>query len=218
MVIAPHPDDEVLGCGGTIARHVQQGDEVHIVVVTRGTPDLFPPERTERVRREARQAHDVLAVTETHFLDLPAALLDTVPKYRQATEISSAIEKVPPEVLYLPHHGDLHPDHGAASLAALVAARPSPQCPVRKLLCYETLTETEWAPPTADKVFCPNVFINIESHLQKKLDAMSCYVSQLREPPSSRSLKTIEALAVYRGTSVHLPAAEAFQLVREVTP
>jgi LmbE family N-acetylglucosaminyl deacetylase len=217
MVIAPHPDDEVLGCGGTIARHAGAGDEVHVVVVTRGAPEVFPAGQVEQVRQEAARAHEVLGVAATHYLDLPAPMLDTVPKYRQAGAIRSVIGDVRPEVVYLPHHGDIHHDHRETYMAVLVAARPLSDCSVRRLLCYETLSETEWAPPIADNQFCPNVFINIEPHLQKKLEAMSCFTSQLRPSPSSRSLQTIEALARLRGATVHLAAAEAFQLVRDIT-
>ena len=111
LVIAPHPDDEVLGCGATMARHAAQGDQVYVLVVTRGIPELFPPEEIERTRQELRVAHGILGVADSLFLDYPAPKLDTVPEYKLAESISEVIHNVRPDVLYLPHRGDIHKDH-----------------------------------------------------------------------------------------------------------
>lgn len=216
LVVAPHPDDEVLGCGGTIARHVAAGDEVHVLVATRGMPEMYPDEAIEHVRSEARHAHELLGVTETHFEDFPAPALDTVPRYKLAAAVSSLIQKTAAECLYIPHHGDIHSDHFHLYHACLVAARPLENCSVRRILVYETVSETEWAPPLTDSIFYPTVFVDISDYLQQKLDAMSCFKSQVQEPPSARSLRTLEALARYRGATVSCHAAESFMLVREI--
>lgn len=216
MVVAPHPDDEVLGCGGVMARHAEQGDEVHVTVVTRGDANLYSDEAVAGVRAEAKAAHDLLGVQRTHFLNFPAPRLDTVPRHELADALRRTILDVAPEVVYLPHAGDIHHDHGEVYHATLVACRPLPGCPVSRLLCYETLSETEWAPPIAGQGFHPTVFTGISGQLQKKLDAMSCYQSQFREPPHTRSLLSIESLARHRGMTVGVEAAEAFVLVREV--
>jgi LmbE family N-acetylglucosaminyl deacetylase len=215
MVIAAHPDDEVLGCGGVIARHSTQGDEVHVVVATRGIPEIYAPELIEESRSELKAAHDLLKVTETHFLDFPAPKLDTIPGYELADEIKKVINRVKPETVYLPHGGDIHLDHRAVYTATLVAARPANDCSVRQLLCYETLSETEWAPLTGGGAFLPTVFINITDYLETKMKAMACYRTQLKEPPHSRSLDAIKALATLRGASVGFLAAEAFELERQ---
>ncbi len=215
-VIAPHPDDEILGCGGTIARHVERGDDVHVVVVSRGVPEIFPPEEIEATRRELRAAHDVLGVDAARFLDFPAPKLDLVPRHALADALATVLGDLRSDVLYVPHWGDLHGDHQAVFDACLVAARPIGDHPVRRLLCYETLSETEWAGPRASEVFTPSVFIDVSSVLDRKLKAMACYRSQLKSPPHPRSLEGIEALARVRGSTVGCAAAEAFFLVREI--
>ena len=215
-VIAPHPDDEVLGCGGVMARHAAEGEEVFVIVVTRGIPELFPQDLIERTRAEARRAHELLGVRETRFLDFPAPRLDVTPGHLVADALAKQFQALQPERVYLPHHGDLHSDHGRIYHATLVAARPLADCPVKQLLCYETLSETEWSPPIDSAVFYPTVFVDIGPYLQKKLDAMACFETQLKPPPNPRSLQAIEALARYRGATVNLHAAEAFVLVREI--
>lgn len=216
LVIAAHPDDEVLGCGGVMARHVSQGDTVHVLVMTRGAPDLFTAEQVERTRQELRAAHQILGGTNVQFLDFPAPKLDVVPGYELADAISRVIRSLRPTILYIPHRGDIHSDHRAVYLATLVATRPIDDCPVQRLLSYETLSETEWASPRGDDAFVPTMFIDITDYLDQKLQAMACYRSQLKEPPHSRSLRSIRALAHLRGGTAGLQAAEAFVLVREI--
>jgi LmbE family N-acetylglucosaminyl deacetylase len=216
VVVAPHPDDEVLGCGGVMARHAANGDEVSVIIATRGAPELFSDESVERTRAEARCAHAILGARETRFLDFPAPRLDVTPGHLLADSLARQFCELQAERVYLPHHGDIHTDHGRVYQAVLVAARPLSHCPVRQLLCYETLSETEWAPPTASAVFCPTVFVDISAYLPKKLAAMQCFASQLKAFPNPRSLETIEALARVRGSTISVPAAEAFVLVRDV--
>ncbi len=216
LVIATHPDDEILGCGGAMARHVDEGHEVHVVVVTRGIPELFPPEQIEMTRQELYRAHKVLGVSGVTFLDFPAPKLDMVPGNDLADAIARVIRQFQPQVVYMPHRGDLHADHRATYWATLVATRPINGCPVQRVLCYETLSESEWSPPTGDQTFTPTVFIDISNTLERKLKAMACYRSQLKEPPHPRSLRSIEALARLRGSTVNLNAAEAFMLVRDI--
>lgn len=216
LVIAPHPDDEVLGCGGTIAHHAAQGDEVQVLVVTRAAPDVYPSDDEVEVRQEAHAAHAILGIVNTHFLDFPAPKLDTVPGYQLANEIATVIRRYQPYTVYLPHRGDIHLDHQKVYQATLVAARPINQCSVKQLLCYETLSETEWAPPWSDTAFVPNVFVDITNYLDLKLKAMHCYQSELQPSPHPRSLQALETLAKQRGSTVSLSAAEAFMLVRQI--
>jgi N-acetylglucosamine malate deacetylase 1 len=216
LVIAPHPDDEVLGCGGAIARHAAQGEDIQVLIMTRGAPDLYPLDDEATVRQEAQNAHTILGVSKTHFLDFPAPKLDTIPGYQLADAIATVVRHYQPHTIYLPHRGDIHLDHQKVYQATLVAARPIHQCPVRQLLCYETLSETEWAPPWSDTAFVPTVFVDITDYLDLKLKAMHCYQSELQQAPHPRSLSALEALAKYRGSTVSLPAAEAFMLVRQI--
>jgi len=216
LVIAPHPDDEVLGCGGAIAHHVARGDMVHVLVVTRGDPEIFPPAIIERTRGELAKAHQVLGVSGVEFLDFPAPKLDLIAGYQLTDAIGKKLKQLAPRTLYLPHRGDLHADHRKVFDAALVAARPINGCSVKTILCYETLSETEWGYPFGDDVFSPTVYIDISSHLERKLQALSCYQSQLLPAPHPRSLQSIEALAHHRGSTINAAAAEAFVLVREI--
>lgn len=216
VVLAPHPDDEVLGVGGTIARLSSEGRDVHVVIVTRGGPPLFDEAFIERGRAEAREAHEVLGVKETIFLDgFPAALLDTVPQSTLNAGVREAIDALEPELLFIPFPGDLHIDHRKIAEAALVAARPNRSHGIRTVLAYEALSETNWsAPGTAG--FSPNVFVDIAAHLETKLEAMGRFASQLRPFPHERSLEALRALALGRGATAGMRAAEAFVLVRSL--
>jgi N-acetylglucosamine malate deacetylase 1 len=216
LIVAPHPDDEVLGCGGVMARHAANGDEVHVAVVTRGHPDVFPAESVDRVRAELKEAHAVLGVRSVKYLDFPAPRLDTVPRHTVADAIAKLLKELQPHTMYVPHHGDMHFEHGLINEACLVAARPLDATAVRRILAYETLSETEWAPPTPAAGFQPTVYVDIANYLQKKLDAFSCFRSQLKSPPNPRSLEIIKALAMFRGAAAHLTAAEGFVLLREI--
>lgn len=216
LVVAPHADDEVLGCGGAIARHVDCGDSVHILVVTIGADDVFSRDYMNRIHQEMSEAHRLLGVEQTKLLNFPAPRLDTVSVSVLADAIRGVLTEIAPSVVYIPHYGDLHGDHLQVYRASLVATRPLNRNSPRRILAYETLSETDWASPSGDNAFVPTVFIDITRQLSKKLAAMSCYQSQLKPPPYSRSLRSIEALAHYRGGTVGLDAAEAFILIREV--
>ncbi len=216
LVIAPHPDDEVLGCGGTIANHSKNGDEVHLCVVTRA----YPPEWTEEVigikRQEVNEASGILGIKETSFLDLPTVKLDTLPQKELNNAIARVVDAVNPDVVYLPHKGDLNRDHRLVFEAALVALRPLGGNTVSRILCYETLSETEWGIPDAESVFIPTVYMDITNTLETKLAAMSAYASELKEHPHPRSLEMLKVLARKRGSEVGIADAEAFILIREI--
>lgn len=217
LVIAPHPDDEVLGCGGTIARLVQAGKDVQVVIATTGLPHILDQAGLDSIRHEAAAAHAILGVTKTHYLDLPAARVDTVPRAEVNAKIGAAVTATKPDTLFLPHFGDIHHDHQLIFTAAMVAARPAQaQYPIR-IWAYETLSETNWNAAQAATPFTPNVFVDISETLERKVAAMQAYKSQLRVFPQERSLEALRALAALRGATVHRAAAEAFMLVRDVT-
>jgi LmbE family N-acetylglucosaminyl deacetylase len=219
LVVAPHCDDEVLGCGGIISRFVEEGIEVYIAIMTNGhlgAPELFSKEGTERVRSEALKAHSLLGVKETFFLDFPAPKLDSVPSYTLSIKLSGIIQKLGITKLFIPHRGDIHKDHGITYLAALVAARPINNNSVKEIYAYETLSETEWAPPFGDDAFIPTLFVDISKFIDKKKAAFSCFGTQIKEFPHPRSQESIENLSKYRGATVGLTNAEAFMVVREI--
>jgi LmbE family N-acetylglucosaminyl deacetylase len=216
LVIAPHPDDEVLGCGGTIKKLASQGVKIIVLVITRGKKGLYSEERIINVRQEALKAHRILDVAETKFLDFPAPDLDLVSIAEISREIFMVIEEFKIETIYLPHRGDIHHDHKTVFNAGLVAARPHANNPVKRIYSYETLSETEWAAPFNNDVFNPSYFVNITDTFALKLEAMKCFKSQIREFPNPRSLKVIEALANYRGSTVGVSHAEAFITIRVI--
>jgi len=216
LVIAPHPDDEVLGAGGTIARLTQLGVEVYVAIVTTGHPPDFTREQVERVRAEAALAHRLLGVRETLWLGQPAARLSDMPHSELNTALATTVRELRPSTLVIPFVGDIHADHQATFLSALVASRPHGFEFPATILAYETLSETNWNAPYLTPGFLPNVYVDIASTLPAKLDAFRAFGSQVRAFPHERSIEALRALAMLRGATVHLPAAEAFVLVRHV--
>ncbi|NLA47838.1 MAG: PIG-L family deacetylase [Bacteroidales bacterium] len=214
LIVAPHPDDEVLGCGGTIKKLSLRNNEIFILIMSRGKKGLYSDDQILNVRREALAAHKLLGVKNTRFLDFPAPELDLISVSELSGAIYSQIQEIKPQILYLPHRGDIHKDHQVIFDAGLVAARPIGDNSIREILTYETLSETEWAPPYPNDVFIPDTFVNIEDTFESKLEAMGCFKSQLREFPNPRSLKSIEALANFRGSTVGITHAEAFKTIR----
>lgn len=220
LVIAPHADDEILGCGATMAKEISDGNDVYVLICTNahiGAPELFSEESILRVRQEAVNAHHFLGVKDTLFLDFPAPALDQYPRYKMSNEIKSIIDSLEIDTVYIPHRGDCHKDHTIIHDCAMVACRPIKNCTVRNVYAYETLSETEWGEPTSTDFFIPTRYITFtEEQFSKKLDAMNFFKSQLYPFPASRSLETIEALAKYRGSTVSAVRAEAFEVLREI--
>lgn len=216
LSIAPHPDDEILGCGGTLAKLAALGNEVFVAIATKAQPPLFTDEFVAQGRKEALLAHRLIGIKETYFCELPAANLDTTEHHKINYEISKLVSDVRPDILFVPYFGDLHLDHQRIFLSTLVASRPNHNAYPKKVLAYETLSETNWNAPYLTPGFHPNIFFDISNFLQVKLDAFSCYQSQMKTFPHERSLPALEALAKLRGATVNCHAAEAFVLIREV--
>lgn len=219
LVIAPHPDDEVLGVGGTMARFAYEGYDVFVAIVTHGDPSMFDPDFVERGRQEALEAHRLLGVRDTIFLEgFPAALLDTIAHSRLNEALQKLLDALKPQILFIPFYGDIHLDHRLVFESALVAARPNSRQQIEAIYAYETLSETNWNAPPLTPGFLPNTYFDISAFLEVKLKAMSVYQTQLKSFPHERSLEAIQALAKLRGATVGLPAAEAFVLIRAVYP
>jgi LmbE family N-acetylglucosaminyl deacetylase len=214
IVIAPHPDDEILGVGGTMARLSDEGAEVYVIIATKGYPPLFDEESINIGRREALEAHKFLKVKETFFLSFPAANLDSIPSREINDKFVEIFKCIKPDIVFIPFNGDIHIDHQRISLSALVAARPNnSEFPVF-IYAYETLSETNWNAPYLTPNFIPNVFIDISQYLDKKIEAFKKYKSQIKEFPNERSVESLKMLAMLRGSTVGCYAAEAFVLVR----
>ena len=216
LIIAPHPDDEVLGCGGIISRYVYEGHEVYVGIVTKACEPLFTEQQDVKNKQHCLNAHKLLGVKQTFFLDLPAAMLESVPRHELNASIGKLINDVSPEEIYIPHRGDMHLDHKMIVDACMVALRPRFDYPVKRIYSYETLSETEWDIPNTTNAFIPNVYVDITDYLDNKIAAMKEYKNQICEFPNPRSAEGIKALAMLRGSTVSKQYAEAFMLIREI--
>ena len=216
LVFAPHADDEILGVGGSIAKHIAAGDDVYVCIATRPTPPVFSDELFERIRKETLAAHNFLKIKKTFFLEYPAVALESVPRTKLNGDILAVINEVKPDIVYMPHFGDMQKDHTLIAEAVMVAVRPKQAHKIKKVLAYETLSETEWNVPHSSTAFIPNVYTDISDTLDAKLKAMSFFESQLADFPCPRSIKAIESLARLRGSTIFADAAESFMLIREV--
>ena len=216
LIIAPHPDDEILGCGGIIAKNIAEENEVYIAIVTSGQAPLFNPEDDKVDRDCCLNAHKLLGVKKTFFLDLPAAMLDSVPRYKLNGSIAKVVIEVMPDEIYIPHIGDMHFDHKLINEACMVAVRPRSEKCVKRVYAYETLSETEWDIPSTTNFFMPNVYVDISDYIDKKIAAMKEYKEQIMEYPSPRSEEGIKSLAMTRGMTVNKKYAESFMLIREI--
>jgi LmbE family N-acetylglucosaminyl deacetylase len=203
LVIAPHADDEVLGVGGTIARFADEGAEVSV-----GEED--------HIRREAVRAHEILMLKEAIYLDFPAAALDTVAHRELNNALSLLYKRICPTIVFVPFLGDVHRDHQAAFQSAMVMCRPTSGNLPHSVLAYETISETNWNASPVTPGFLPNTYVDISNYLETKLAAFQAYASQVRSFPHERSLETMRAMAVMRGSTVHLKAAEAFVALRNI--
>lgn len=213
LIIAPHPDDEVLGCGGTIAKHALQGDSVYLCVVTKAYEPDWSKEFLKERPKEVARANKILGIKKTYFLDLPTIKLDIIPQKKLNEAISKVVNEVRPNIIYVPHRGDLNKDHRLIFEASLVAIRPVNHS-IKKALSYEILSETEWG--QLIEPFVPNVYMDISETFKKKIEAIKAYKSELKLLPHPRSLEIIEVLAKKRGSEVGLKLAEAFMLIKEI--
>lgn len=215
LVIAPHMDDEVLGMGGTIAKHVVEGDEVYVcIVANRAYNHLYKDEWINEEKKAALAAQNVLGYKELKFLDLKDEQLDHK-LIEVLVPIEEYISTIGPDVVYINHRGDPHQDHKAVFNASIIACRTVSKSRIKKLICYEIPSATEFSPPFEEFSFLPNYYINIEKFLETKIEALRCYQREARDFPNPRSLEGVRILAKKRGMEVGFEAAEAFVIVRD---
>lgn len=220
LVVAAHPDDEVLGCGGTIARLVKQGCNVSVAILGEGITSRYenrndaPTVLAEKLHSTASRVARVLGVEDVYQYKLPDNCMDTVPLLEVVKIIEGLIEKVKPEVVYTHHEGDLNIDHVITARAVLTATRPVSGCPVREIYSFEIPSSTEWSFARGSSAFRPNVFIEITDTLKLKIDAMSLYEGEVRPFPHPRSPEALTCIAKRWGSVVGCSSAEAFELIR----
>lgn len=217
LVVAAHPDDEVLGCGGTIARHVSEGDFVEVIFLADGVfsrADSTVEEFNKRIQ-SAEEARKILGVSKYHYLGFPDNRLDSIPLLDIVQPLERLIFMISPSVVYTHHHGDLNIDHKITNQAVLTACRPIPNSSIREIHSFEILSSTEWATPNHNP-FLPNLHINITQFLETKLKALEAYRVEMREFPHSRSVDHVRTLACHRGNCLGLAAAESFEVIRKI--
>jgi LmbE family N-acetylglucosaminyl deacetylase len=215
LVVAAHADDEALGCGGTIARHVEEGDSVHLVFMADGVRSRIDASKLDLMRRieASKQALSILGVSSTKSLALPDNQMDRLPLLEIVQKLESVLKDIRPSIIFTHHHGDLNIDHRLTHSAVMTACRPVPDSSVREILGFEVLSSTEWATQQVCP-FLPNYFVDITRQLQTKLNALEAYAEEMRKPPHSRSMAHARVLAHHRGHSIGVVAAEAFEVYR----
>lgn len=218
LVIAPHPDDETLGCGGSLLKHKAKGDSLSWLVATRGHEPQWSAELLARKEAEIRRVREAYGFEQTFRLNFPTIKLDTIPLDQMIVPLREAIMDAHPDLVYLNHWGDVHSDHRVVFEATMSVLKPfySGQHGVRKVLSYEVLSSTDAMPANPARAFVPNVFTNVTEFLEEKLEIMALYESELQPAPLPRALESLRALARVRGATIGVEYAEAFMLVREV--
>lgn len=218
LVIAAHPDDEVYGVGGTMARLAREGHEVFTLIVTEGSSTQYPGD-TKRAKQkliESQEANRILGVKQVYYGNLPDMRLDTVPHVELNRVIVDVICEVKPDWVFTHHSGDVNKDHHAVFASTMVACRSYPGQCVKRVYAYEVASSTEWAAPRVENAFLPNVYVNITDVIEQKVQAAEAYATELRDFPHPRNALGIRAYAQYRGVSAGMPYAEAFMLIREL--
>ena len=225
LVVAAHPDDEVLGCGGTIARHADRGDKVTILLASEGATSRGSKRDQHKYKHEldclagsAKLSSDILGASELIHLGLPDNRLDSLDLLDVVKHIEDVSSTVQPDLVYVHHSGDLNIDHRILNQAVLTAFRPLPSSKNITLLAYEVSSSTEWQPPSSSfSSFWPNWYVDITDQWERKLKALNVYQQEMRPWPHSRSCEAVEHLARLRGSQIGRHYAEAFTLLRNVT-
>lgn len=216
LVVSTHPDDETLGCGGTILKHVDNGDDVYWCVTTKGFEPNWSKEILDKKYNEVMTVSKMYGFKETFMLNLPTTKLDEISKADIIDKFRNVFQKVKPEYIYVVNRSDIHTDHQQVFDAVMINCKSFNISGIKRIMCYETLSSTEVVPPFIERTFIPNVYVDISKYMDKKLDIMSQYKTEIQDGNAPRSLKVIKALAQYRGSVIGAEYAESFMLVREI--
>jgi LmbE family N-acetylglucosaminyl deacetylase len=222
LCVVAHPDDEVIGVGGTLARHAAEGTPVHVGILADGVTSRYDEVTSEaeaeieRRRGRAREASEELGVESVRFDTFPDNQFDSVPLLDIVQSIEGWVEEIGPDIVYTHHHGDLNVDHERTCRAVLTSARPLPDSGVDRIVGFETLSSSEWSVPEPSNAFQPTTFVDIEEHVTDKLAALRVYEKELRDSPHPRSLEIVEKNAEVWGAKCGVEAAEPFEVLREV--
>lgn len=219
LVVAAHPDDEVLGCGGALAKHAANGDDVFVLILGDGVTsrDINESEvdkQTLERRDNAKLAAKILGLQKPEYHSYPDNRMDSVDLLDIVKEIEAMIDRVIPEIVYTHHASDVNIDHRIVHDAVVTATRPQPGQCVKKLLFFEVPSSTEWRPAKSLSPFAPDYFVDITEYVEHKLKALSCYENEMRDYPHPRSVDACLHLIKWRGATVGVEAAEAFEVGR----
>ena len=217
LAVSPHPDDETLGCGGTILKHKDIGDKIYWLIITNiDVKNGWDKDIVEKRQKEIETVTEMYGFEKTFKLDYPAAKLDTILVQEIIESISKVILEIEPEIIYLPNRSDVHTDHQITFKTAYSCTKNFRYPFIRKILMYETLSETEFTPSLPENIFIPNVFVDITKHFKKKLEIFKTYKSEMMKKTFPRSLEVIEAFDKYRGSQIGEKYSEAFVLLKEI--
>jgi LmbE family N-acetylglucosaminyl deacetylase len=217
LVLAVHPDDETLGCGGTLLKHKFNKDEIHWLIVTDiKKSEGFSQSAIEKRKIEINKVNQVFNFDSVTNLGLSTAKLDEYSMSSLIEKISSVINKIKPNIIYLPFKSDIHTDHKAVFNAAYSCTKTFRYPFIKKIYMMETLSETEFSLSTKDESFIPNMFVDISDFINKKIEVMKFYEGELGDHPFPRSIKNIKALATFRGATAGCDYAESFVLIKEI--
>jgi LmbE family N-acetylglucosaminyl deacetylase len=220
LCVVAHPDDEILGVGGTLARHAAEGDDVHVCILSDGVTSRYDDDdaadaEIQQRRRRAERAAETLGASVSLY-GYPDNSFDTVPLLDIVQTVETEIEDRSPDTVYTHHYGDLNVDHELTCRAVTTATRPLKDACVERVLAFETLSATEWSPPSPDNAFQPQHFVTVSDNLETKLDALEAYENELRESPHPRNVETVRQNAQVWGAKVGVDAAEPFEVIREL--
>ena len=217
LVITPHPDDETLGVGGSIAKLIHQGHDVYVLTVSGHLPPLYDRKDYDKTVKEAHKAYDILGITNSKFLEIPATMIGDEPVHSLNNKIASVVNDYRPNFVFCPFP-DRHIDHRLIFESTLVATRPvQVGADIELVAAYETLSETHWNAPYIEPNFTPNLVIDISKYINQKVEAMKCYRSQLTIDKGPRSVKAVKALAQCRGSQSGCDFGEALYIIRMVS-
>jgi len=217
LVIAPHPDDETLGCGGTLLKHINDGDSVNWLIMTSmQNSDEYDEDQKQKQISTIDSVAKAYPFNKFHQAQFQTSLLDSFPKIELIKEISSFIKRLEPSILYLPHPHDIHSDHEAVFSAAISCSKSFRYPYIKKVRVYETLSETDFSLSLNNNGFNPNLFIDISDYLERKVEIMKLFEGEIKDHPFPRSERSINSLASLRGAVAGCEYAESFISLKEI--
>lgn len=217
LVIAPHPDDETLGCGGTILKHKENGDQIFWLIMTCMTTGVgFSKEQIQARSLEIEKVAELYSVAKVFPLRFATAMLDTIPRRDLIGEVSKIFNETHPEIVYISNRSDIHSDHKITFDVVMTSIKTFRFSSIKRVLSYEVLSETEFSAPFQSNAFTPNIFSDISNYLDKKIEIMRVYKGQLGTHPFPRSEENIRAIATFRGATAGVKYAESFMLLKEI--